>query len=80
MEKVSIEIKDVVFDYFNIITKEYEMSYEKWRNDDNYQSLLKKIKAIIDLEYVEGKFEVPHTLTKEKTIELIKRKDASIQD
>lgn len=38
MERVSIEIKDIVFDYFNIITKEYEMSYEKWRSDEDYQN------------------------------------------
>jgi hypothetical protein len=35
-ETLQIEIKDIVFDYFNIITKEYEMSYEKWRKSDAY--------------------------------------------
>ena len=34
--KIQQEIKDIVFDYFNIITKEYELSYEKWRNDKDY--------------------------------------------
>lgn len=36
MESISIEIKDIVFDYFNIITKEYEISYDKYKNDDDF--------------------------------------------
>lgn len=36
MEKINIEVKDIVFDYFNIITKEYEMGYEKWKSDVDY--------------------------------------------
>ena len=39
-----MEIKDIVFDYFNIITKEYEMSYEKWRDDETYQQEIKDTK------------------------------------
>lgn len=37
MDKINIEVKDIIFDYFNIITKEYEMSYEKWRADEDYK-------------------------------------------
>lgn len=80
MEKVSIDIKDIVFDYFNIITKEYEMSYEKYRNDDDYQNQLKELKSKIDKDYVEGKFDVPKNLTKQKTIELIRRKEKLVSE
>jgi len=31
-----MEMKDLVFDYFNIITKEYEIAYEKWKSDSEY--------------------------------------------
>jgi hypothetical protein len=33
---INSEIKDIVFDYFNIIIKEYEMSYERVKNDEDY--------------------------------------------
>lgn len=33
---VQQEIKDIIFDYFNLISKEYEMSYEKCRSDEVY--------------------------------------------
>ncbi len=31
-----MDMKDLVFDYFNIITKEYEVAYEKWKSDPEY--------------------------------------------
>lgn len=38
------------------------------------------MKKKIDQDYVEGKFEKPKSLTKEKTIELIKRKESLINE
>lgn len=39
------EIKDIIFDYFNLIPKEYEMSFEKWRGDEEYQREITAIKG-----------------------------------
>jgi len=36
IDKINIEVKDIIFDYFNIISKQYEMSYEKWKDDEDY--------------------------------------------
>lgn len=54
--EISSEIKDIVFDYFNIITKEYELSYEKWKNDTTYGVEIKSIKDQIDNDYINNKF------------------------
>ncbi len=71
-----MEMKDTVFDYFNIITKEYELAYEKWKDDPTYVDAITKIKLEIDKEYVDGKFEkLPESLTKEKTQEIISRRN-----
>jgi hypothetical protein len=43
--KIQSEIKEIVFDYFNIITKEYELSYDKCRNDQEYQDKIALIKS-----------------------------------
>jgi len=52
-EKVSVEIREIVFDYFNIITKEYEISYEKWKDDKDYSKELEEIKKNVDSQ-IEG--------------------------
>lgn len=77
MEKINMEVKDIVFDYFNIITKEYEMSYEKWRNDQDYLKQLKDVKENVDKEYID-KWEVPETLTRQKTEAIIKEKATTL--
>ena len=71
---LSLEIKEIVFDYFNIITKEYEIAFEKWKVDDDYKNQITEIKKQIDEEYLEKKYEVPPTLTKEKAQELVDTK------
>ena len=78
LQSVQVEIKDIVFDYFNIITKEYEMAYEKWREDPEYQQQISEIKVQTDLDFVEKKFEVPTSLTKDKTQDLITKKQAIV--
>lgn len=36
MEKFTIQLQDIVFDYFNLIVKEYYMSLDKWGADPDY--------------------------------------------
>jgi len=68
-------MKDIVFDYFNIITKEYEIAYEKWKNDPVYSEAVSKIKDEVDIEFVAKKFEdLPPGLTREKTQIIIDKK------
>ena len=31
--KINAVIRDIAFDYFNIIPKEYEVNFDKWKND-----------------------------------------------
>lgn len=74
-QTVQSDIKELVFDYFNIIPKEYEMAYEKHRSDKQYQEEITAIKTQVDTDFVEKKFdELPANLTREKTEEIVKRK------
>lgn len=43
------------------------MSFEKYKFDENYKTKANELKAQIDQDYVEKKYEIPATLTKEKT-------------
>ena len=75
MQALSFEIKDIVFDYFNIITKEYEMAHEKYKLDEDYKNTLEEIKKQVEDEYIDKKIEtIPETLTKEKTQQLVDQK------
>ena len=47
-QKINIEIKDIVFDYFNIITKEYEIAYDKYKDNKEYADKLKEIKEKVE--------------------------------
>lgn len=51
-QTVQMEMKDIVFDYFNIITKEYELAFEKWKEDSSYVEAITKIKLETEQEYV----------------------------
>jgi len=74
-------MKDLVFDYFNIITKEYEIAYEKWKADADYTEAVQKIKEEVDREFVAKKFEeLPSGLTLEKAKAIISRKQEMIND
>ena len=76
-----MEMKDLVFDYFNIITKEYEIAYEKWKNGPEYAEAVQKIKDEIENEYVGKKFEeLPTALTLEKAKAIIDKKQEMIND
>jgi hypothetical protein len=74
-------MRDIVFDYFNIITKEYEIASEKYRADPDYTAAVQKIKDDVDNEFVAKKFEeLPAGLTKEKTEEIIKKKQELVNE
>ncbi len=80
-QKVQMEMKDIVFDYFNIITKEYELAFEKWKDDPVYVEAITKIKLEVEKEYVTNQInELPAGLTKEKTEEIIKRKQEVVNE
>ena len=81
LNQVQIDMKDLVFDYFNIITKEYEIAYEKWKADADYTEAVQKIKEEVDREFVAKKFEeLPSGLTLEKAKAIISRKQEMIND
>ena len=54
------------------------MAYEKWREDPEYQQQISEIKVQTDLEFVEKKFEVPTSLTKDKTQDIITKKQSIV--
>jgi hypothetical protein len=69
-----MDMKDIAFDYFNIISKEYEMAFDKYKSDEDYKTKAEEIKKQIDDDYVEKRFELPASLTKEKTQQIVKLK------
>jgi len=58
------------------------MSYEKWKEDQDYLTQLKDVKESVEIEYEldSKKFEVPPQLTKEKTLEIITKKGHTLND
>lgn len=54
--RITNQIKDIVFDYFNLISKEYEVTYEKWKNDEEYKKAIETEKEYVDSEFVNKKF------------------------
>ena len=78
---MQIDVKEIVFDYFNIITKEYEMAYERWRSDKDYQEAIASIKEQVDSDFIDKKWDdIPQGLTKEKTRELVKKKQETVNN
>ena len=75
---ISLDVREIIFDYFNIIYKEYEISYEKHKKDQAYIEKIEEIKNQVDREYGEKKHTVPSSLTKKKTQDLIEEKKRSI--
>lgn len=69
------EVKEIIFDYFNLIPKEYELAYEKWRNDEVYKEAIEQTKSEIDREYVDSKYDVlPEGLTRAVAENFVRRK------
>ena len=50
MEEFTVQLQDNVFDYFNLIIKEYYMSLDKWGADPEYVKIIKEEYAKIDKE------------------------------
>ena len=71
-------MKDIAFDYFNIISKEYEMAFDKYKNNEDYKAKAEELKKQIDDEYVENRYEIPASLTKEKTQQIVKLKQQHV--
>ena len=65
MEGYTIQLQDHVFDYFNLIVKEYYMSLDKWGADPEYVKIIREEYKKIDDEANEEelKEEVPEILT-----------------
>lgn len=69
--EIKIEVKNIVFDYFNIIVKEYEIAYTRYNKDKDYIEEISRIQDEIDKEYVATKYVSPEELTKEKATEIL---------
>ena len=50
MEEFTVALQDNVFDYFNLIVKEYYMSLDKWGADPEYVKIIKEEYVKIDKE------------------------------
>ena len=48
IEAYSEKLEELMFDYFNMIKKEYYMALEKWASDDEYVKQIKDKYAKID--------------------------------
>jgi len=73
------EVKEMIFDYFNIIQKEFELSYEKYKEDEEYQKKNDEIKDFVDSEYIQKKVDLPPALTKEKAVSILQTKSQRVQ-
>lgn len=71
------DLQETVFDYFNLIVKEYYMAIEKWGRDMEYVEAIKKKYEEIDkeIEEDEKQVEVPEGLTKEVAEQLLREKE-----
>jgi hypothetical protein len=62
-----MQLQEVVFDYFNLIVKEYFMALDKWTSDIDYTNKIRDSYHKIDKELDEEDLSepVPEGLTKE---------------
>ena len=66
-----------MFDYFNLIVKEYYLAVDKWGQDLDYTAEIKEIYSKIDKELEEEELseEVPRELTREIAEALLTEKE-----
>jgi len=57
--EAKIEVKNMIFDYFNIISKEYELAYTKYSKDKDYIESITAIQSDVEKQMVESKFVAP---------------------
>ncbi len=48
IDRFTLDLQDLIFDYFNLIVKEYYMTLEKWSQDPEYVRRIKEEKEKID--------------------------------
>lgn len=67
-----------MFDFFNMIKKEYYMALEKWAVDEQYVKEIKEKYAQIDQEMYDEEMAlaVPETLTREVANQLLSEKES----
>ena len=72
-----MKLQDYVFDYFNLIVKEYYLSLDKWSSDMEYVKLIKDEYEKIDKQILEeeAQEEIPEGLTKEMAESLLVEKE-----
>jgi len=81
MEVYTIGLQDHVFDYFNLIVKEYYMSLDKWGADNEYVTLIKEEYKKIDDEAdeEEAKEEIPEFLNQPTAEQLLTEKETLLK-
>ena len=81
MEKFTMKLQDYVFDYFNLIVKEYYLSLDKWGQDLEYTKAIKEKYDLIDKQMEEEDLqeEIPEDLTKEVAEQLLSEKEALLK-
>lgn len=62
--ELTLQLQEIVFDYFNLIVKEYYMAQDKWSNDPIYVEELRAEYEKIDKEIEKDEMseEVPEDL------------------
>ena len=82
MEEYTIQLQDHVFDYFNLIVKEYYMSLDKRGADNDYVKTIKEEYKKIDEEADEEemKEEIPEGLTQPIAEQLLNEKEALLKN
>lgn len=82
MEQFTIHLQDIIFDYFNLIVKEYYMALDKWSADDDYVKQVKEEYAKIDKEVDEEELSVaiPEELTKAMAEQLLAEKEGLLKN
>lgn len=75
---LTLSLQEAVFDYFNLIVKDYYMSIDKWGQEAEYTSAVKAEYAKIDdeLKKEEESVPVPEGLTREMAEQLLQEKEA----
>ena len=76
-DKFALSVQDLVFDYFNIIVKEYYLTLDKWCQDQDYVKQIKEEYKKIDTELDEEEKNepIPEGLDKEKAEQLLSEKE-----
>jgi hypothetical protein len=78
--EIKVEVRNIIFDYFNIIVKEYEFSYQRYCKEPDYTKQINAIQEEVDKDFVTSKYQVPEGLTKEKAEEIFKERSAAYRE